>query len=290
VIEKFLATIWRPVGFGEIRAIDHRAAEGKVKQRFFNLSENGVTIAVDHVRALAEGGGIDVYFGVVPRMRAAGKKTDVMPFTDVLWADLDSKASSKSSVWGHLQSFAPAPSIVVDSGNGYHAYWLLRELVEGEEAELAMRTLARRIGGDHTHDVSRVLRVPGTTNYKNTEDLLAVRILQFNTRRYRWSDFEADAKREERMVRKYDVPIGRERGEAGTPGWLEELIRDGAPQGQRSEAAFKVCVWLARFGYSDGEIFSEFQNNPGGIGAKYHERRDGDRWLQVTINSARQRA
>lgn len=294
MIERFLTAIWRPTGYGEIRVIDPRLPAGdpaKVRQRFFDLSEGGLTTVVQHVTTVADEGGRDIYFGVMPRMRRAGKNADVMPLTDVLWADLDAKhaANGKAGVWANVHRSPVSPSIIVDSGNGYHAYWLLRDLVPFEDASLAMKSIAKRIGGDHTYDAARVLRVPGTTNYKNGEDLHAVRVITFNPkRRYRWADFEVDAEREERAVRRElrspNDPIGV------LPDWLDELIAGGAPQGQRSEAAFKVCVWLLRFGYSDGDIFAVFESNPNGIGSKYAERKDGDRWLALTIRSARERA
>jgi hypothetical protein len=293
MIEQFLTAVWRPTGYGEIRVIDPRLPAGdpaKVRQRFFDLSEGGLTTVVQHVTTVAEEGGRDIYFGVLPRMRRSGKNADVMPLTDVLWADLDAKHATggKSGVWANVGRSPVSPSIIVDSGNGYHAYWLLRDLVPFEDASLAMKSIAKRIGGDHTYDAARVLRVPGTTNYKNGEDLHAVRVIAFNPkRRYRWADFEVDAEREQKAVRR-EVRAPVDGG--ALPDWLEDLIAKGAPQGQRSEAAFKVCVWLLRFGYSDNDIFAVFEHNPAGIGAKYHERKDGERWLTVTIRSARERA
>lgn len=294
MIEAFLSSIWRPVGYGEIRVIDPRRPQGdrdKVRQRFFNLSENGFSIVVPHVEALLAEGGLDIYFGVLPRMRASGKAEDAMPFTDVLWADIDAKHhGGKAGAWGQLSSWdVPWPSIVVDSGGGYHAYWLLRELVAFEDAHLAMRWLAQRVGGDHTYDAARVLRVPGTTNYKDFDDLRSVRVVDFNTRRYRWADFDTAAVSERVNQQLRQIGARPERN-ADLPDWLDDLIRNGAPQGQRSEAAFKVCLWLTRFGWSDTDIFAAFQNNANGIGAKYHERRDGDRWLALTLRSAQSRA
>lgn len=295
MIDRFLSAIWRPVGFGEIRVIDHRLPQGdrnKVKQRFFDLSEGGYSIVVPHVEALVAEGGVDIYFGVMPRVRPAGKAEDAVPLTDVLWADIDAKhnAGGKQGSWSLLTSYPVWPSIIVDSGRGYHAYWLLRELVPFEDAHLAMRAIAKAVQGDHTYDAARVLRIPGTTNYKDTEDLLDVRIVGFQGRRYRWADFEIDVQMPiERPTTTFAPPrfaLQRE----GLPDWLEDLIREGAPQGQRSEAAFKACLWLARFGWTDADITTAFINNPGGIGAKYHERRDGDRWLALTIRSARSRA
>jgi hypothetical protein len=288
MLERFLSTIWRPLGYGEVRAIDSR--EKKVAQAFFNL-EDGYTAALNHIHELRDQGGTDIYFGVIPRMRRRGRSEDVLPATDVLWADLDDKTArgGKPELWARLARFRITPSIYIDSGHGYHAYWLLSDLVPFEEASLAMKAIAQDIGGDHTYDAARVLRVPGTLNYKQSDDVLPVRVVSFSERRYRWSDFATEAEREVRstMVARAFMP---DHPAAQVPDWLADLISNGAPKGARSEACFKVCLWLYRFGYDDAQIADVFRANPDGIGAKYHERKDGDRWLAVTLAAAKARA
>lgn len=68
----------------------------------------------------------------------------------------------------------PAPSLVIDSGGGWQAFWRLTEplLIEGdpqkaEEAEGYNRALEQAFGADHCFDVSRIMRLPGTTNWPN---------------------------------------------------------------------------------------------------------------------------
>ena len=74
---------------------------------------------------------------------------------------------------------APAPSLIVDSGGGYHCYWPFRdgpwifqngaERDEAQELVLGWQAELRRHVGftvDSTHDLARVLRLPGTLNHK----------------------------------------------------------------------------------------------------------------------------
>ena len=76
------------------------------------------------------------------------------------------------------------PTFIVHSGGGLHPYWLLRELwmlETHEERKRAARLVAgwqvmlrERAGAhgwklDSTHDLARVLRVPGTKNCKQAE-------------------------------------------------------------------------------------------------------------------------
>lgn len=65
-----------------------------------------------------------------------------------------------------------APSVVIDSGGGYHCYWLLRQPAPVDECNLGelqvmQHTWVRMVGGDSgASDLRRVLRLPGTLNMK----------------------------------------------------------------------------------------------------------------------------
>lgn len=68
----------------------------------------------------------------------------------------------------------PEPSVIVDSGNGFHVYWTFVEPVPAHEwipyaYALAEATKAHGLRCDTqcTVDVTRILRVPGTFNYKS---------------------------------------------------------------------------------------------------------------------------
>ena len=63
-----------------------------------------------------------------------------------------------------------------------------------------------------------------------------------------------------------------------------EKIRNGVPQGQRSEAMWHVMLSLMSAGLSDGQILGIFQEYP--IGAKGHEQ--GPEWMTEQILKARQ--
>lgn len=113
-----------------------------------------------------------------------GVVDDVRAIT-MLWADVDTDAGSHSRAappHGHalavLQGLEIPPSLIVDSGGGLHAYWMLREpwelydTREREDAREVVRTLQRAVSIkmgwaiDDLSDLARVFRVPGTVSRK----------------------------------------------------------------------------------------------------------------------------
>ena len=94
-----------------------------------------------------------------------------------LYAEFDAKTyGSKDAIAAHLEaSTFPEPSVLIDSGGGLHGYWLLRDpyMLDTDERRQAAETLQRlwvhAIGADAAvHDLTRVLRIPGTLNLKYT--------------------------------------------------------------------------------------------------------------------------
>jgi AAA domain/RepB DNA-primase from phage plasmid len=76
-----------------------------------------------------------------------------------LWGDLDGAHAPKSEF---------TPTAVVQSSPGrFHCYWRLTDPIPPENAELLNKRLALEIGADTSgFDLTQLLRVPGTANYK----------------------------------------------------------------------------------------------------------------------------
>ena len=74
----------------------------------------------------------------------------------------------------------PQPTIVVDSGAGFHCHWLLSERTAAASmkpwAENQSRALAERLGGDHVQNIDRILRLPGTINFPDARKREAGRV------------------------------------------------------------------------------------------------------------------
>jgi RepB DNA-primase from phage plasmid/CHC2 zinc finger len=128
----------------------------------------------------------DVYVGVAPRVRRSGRREDIAP-TPLLWADCDGPTAVEA-----LLSFRPPASMIVTSGSGEehahknaHAYWALTRSLSMQELEDANRRLAAALGADpKCADAARILRVPGTLNFKHRPPRL-VELRQYSGVRYR---------------------------------------------------------------------------------------------------------
>jgi hypothetical protein len=124
---------------------------------------------------LAEQSGCNVYFGVCPRSRQAGTKAAITT-ARCLWADLDAKdfQGGKGEARQRLQEFPFVPSALIDSGHGFHGYWLLKEPEEiaGPASiarlEALLKALAAALGADRqAAELARLLRLPETYNVKD---------------------------------------------------------------------------------------------------------------------------
>lgn len=115
------------------------------------------------------------------------------------------------------------PTYIIRTKNGFHLYWMLdepifrkeipdeaewqRTLLEYEEIELA---LIVKVGGDkNAKDVTRVLRVPGSTHWKDPKDPFRITIqLENHAKRYSMKDLrDMLGVREQKPsdVKKYEI-------------------------------------------------------------------------------------
>jgi len=89
----------------------------------------------------------------------------------VLWVDLDASITDDAKLDSALAaSGLPQPTMVVWSGNGYHLYWKLQAGVTPDEIRPYVKGVHASLPSDSTHDPTRVMRVPGTWNFKNEQN------------------------------------------------------------------------------------------------------------------------
>lgn len=101
---------------------------------------------------------VDRYFCPVVFSAPKRQKEYALP-TNVLWADLDPV---------HPDDCRLRPSIAWESSPGrYQAIWFLTQDVDPNEASALSKRIAYADGGDHSGwDLTQVLRIPGTRNFK----------------------------------------------------------------------------------------------------------------------------
>lgn len=139
----------------------------------------------------------DTYFGaalaptgLTRRQRA---KMDVVTGIPGFWIDLDydDPAHKKANLPTQdeadvfiVETWDPLPHVIVNSGHGYQLWWLFEEpwMFSGPDDRAEAQAMAQawtysirdlmRLQGwdlDATFDLARVMRTPGTTNFKGTE-------------------------------------------------------------------------------------------------------------------------
>jgi RepB DNA-primase from phage plasmid len=139
-----------------------------------------------------------------------------------LHADLDFKGieASPKEIERKLARFAAPPSIVVNSGNGLHLYWRLRDPLLATtdnvaRIEAALRRVAYLLAADPAVcECARLLRLPGSHNSKNG-GWLDVRVLQTRRGSYRLHKLETTLARAPQLLQR--------RARADAPGTHEPV-------------------------------------------------------------------
>ena len=133
----------------------------------------------------ANNDGYGVFLGINPRPELGRKKEGDIRDIVALWVDIDAKnfKGGKEKARQHIMDFRIEPNLIIDSGNGFHAYWVLEEpIIDRTDADTkavkqTMVGLAQALGGDHVQNLDRVMRLPGTNNTKNPSAQNPVRVI-----------------------------------------------------------------------------------------------------------------
>ena len=108
------------------------------------------------------------YFGANPRNAVGGSTLDGVLFARCLFADFDGGASVEQARIRITDANLPAPTAIVETGGGCHAWWRLSEpITEAKTFTLLQKSLAARLGSDKAVvDFPRIMRLPGFINWK----------------------------------------------------------------------------------------------------------------------------
>lgn len=217
----------------------------------------------------------------------------------------------------------PKPSGLVDSGGGYNALWRLKEPIEiggvealAEENKRFNLQLEILLGGDNCHDVTRILRLPGTVNWptekkkKKGRQPAMTAVVWKTTDTYPISTFVAAPLVQERrgeqgigggVTVKVSGNIARfnhvnELGDNVAPRTKVLIVHGHDPDepnkwASRSELLFHVCCELVRAGCTDDQVYSVITDPGFKISASVLDKGGGvERYALRQIQRAREDA
>ena len=138
-MDEFIEAIWgQAAGFVEVRCFSDSGDAKKPIQKWMSTAD-----LKSKLPTMAEWGArnrLGIFAGVLPRMtEGGGSARDTAP-ARVVWCDLDFKdyTGGETEARHQLGRFHPY-SILVQSGNGLHAYWLLEDEHKPEALSKACR-------------------------------------------------------------------------------------------------------------------------------------------------------
>jgi hypothetical protein len=258
--------------------------------------------------------GIDVYVSVNPRVGKGGKKQHVH-YVSSFHVEVDygkdghkkpPEHESYDQALESIQKFKLQPTIINHSGGGFHLYWILNQPLNVKDfgidnIELINKTLLVKLGGDPgTHDISRVLRVLGTFNFKVENNPREVTTVADGGPKYNFDDFSEFMQPTDEPEKKSDQKRTVKSDQAITSNWdqkvstlpvsdhMKYLITTGndGTYPSRSEADQAVITALVNKGISEAEIKHIFENYR--IGEKYREHKSKDKYLKHNVDRAKE--
>ncbi len=164
--EEFLRAIFEPGDVIEFRCLK------PPQKRWGRLADLG-SIVRELERANASGS--QVYFGANPRKASGGSEEKDVALARCHFADFDGGVTVDEARQRIERAGLPAPTVLLSSGGGVHAWWRLSEPATDMKAWRAtQKTLASRLGSDKSiNDPPRIMRLPGFTNHKYPEKPVA---------------------------------------------------------------------------------------------------------------------
>ncbi|MBX0359158.1 hypothetical protein [Halobacillus sp. Nhm2S1] len=256
------------------------------------------------VHRLIETGSVsntNVYFGVTTRGQKEGKEKNIKDVPG-LWVDIDPKHSNKEDAIQKVNNLPTPPSVIISSGNGIHAYFKFDTpfIISSEKDREQIKELTQRIhkytNADDTSDLPRLLRMPGSWNYKEETNAKRCEIIEFTGAVYSLKDFDylssVETKNPKVVERiKVDSYSQIDLDDIRVHMGIRNLILEGGEYGTRSDKVFAVICSMLENGHSPSEIAFTLTNPDWRISEKVLERpiQHQRPYLENTITNAWQK-
>jgi hypothetical protein len=214
------------------------------------------------------GEGYGVYFAPCLRHEKKGSAASAA-LVPVLWVDVDCDGDQpkRDRELAKLREFDPALSIIVDSGGGWHGYWLLDESFQLDTDDNKQRIaqmlhgLFRVLDGDEAYvkSVASVMRLPDSINTKPDRNGATVSILELNpNRRYTLESFAwLESQPQQSNFDGLRVVTLNGNGHHPLPPRTETYLTSGAANGNRNTELFAAACQMRDAGYSQSDTERE---------------------------------
>lgn len=255
-----LAELWL-----EIRCINPTTGEIRVLWTQIGNVNQHANVLKQSDKLNAEGYGI--YFAPCLRNQKKGN-ADSASLLPALWVDVDCDDDShkRDKALSKLREFDPAPSMILNSGGGWHGYWLLDEpfrlATDDDKQKIAhiMQGLFSALDGDdgYVKSVASVMRLPNSINTKPDRDGAMVEIVEWHPeRRYLLRDFEWLEVKPKPQNNYMPTFSTNGNGHHPLPPRTEQYLASGAYDGNRNAELFAAACQMRDAGYSQSDAERE---------------------------------
>ncbi|MEQ8673768.1 MAG: hypothetical protein RLP44_29945 [Aggregatilineales bacterium] len=249
----------------ELRCIHPETGEVRTLWTQFNKPKQLETVLKQADKLNAESFG--VFFAPCLRKAKQGSAASAI-LLPALWLDVDcdDDPHKRENGLAKLHGFNPAPSIILDSGGGWHSYWLLDEpfLLETDKdkqkTSQIMQGLFSVLSGDegYVKSVASIMRLPSTINTKPERLNARVQIIEWHPeRRYSLSNFEWLEVKPKPQNGYMSTFSTNGNGQHPLPPRTEQYLASGAVDGSRNAELFAAACQLRDAGHSQSDAERE---------------------------------
>lgn len=210
--------------------------------------------------------GYGLYFAPCLRQEKKGSAASAA-LVPALWVDVDCDGDQTRRDRGlaKMREFEPTPSGIVDSGGGWHGYWLLDmpfTLETDEDKQKIthiLHGLFKALDGDEAYvkSVASVMRLPDSINTKPDRNGAKVQVIECHPdRRYALSSFDWLAVKPQSNGH---TPMFSTNGNGHhlLPPRTEQYLASGAHNGSRNAELFAAACQMRDAGYSQSDTERE---------------------------------
>lgn len=312
---------WAPDSPWLLSAVDPERKKGMITSSFDKVSQQKALAFINHWN-----GKRNLYFHVnVPRTILADKaKKHEIGWMTAVHVDVDPGAPPKDAdaeavrvhyeteyakIQERINSYKPEPSVIIFSGGGFQAFWLLAEPIEIDEPSEAKpepwteleaynRRPEKDLGGDHCFNIDRIMRLPGTVNLPDAKKRAKGRVPSIARvisaewdKLYKLDVFEPWIEEKKEKPKR-----GRRKKKGSDENWVDRVLANGPDHegprsfnGDRSTAMWAVICALVRRGWEDPEILAAITDKNNKLSEHVYAQDRPEKYAQRQVERAREK-